>query len=462
MAVVITEVHPDPAADESLNEWVEVYNNGSTPIDLAGWTIGDQSENDSLKGGQFGGSGTLLLPLSFAIITDDNTRVYENFNVSQDALHLYVEDDSIGNGLHNDGETIYLHDDSGRLVDERTYQDPGRGKSSSLVNGSWLSTAPTPGAFDNGTTSGTCDYETQIVLEKSIFDRQDDFSWKMVVRNVRGGSTIISSTAFIYDLFGNVKQDYRPFTNDSITKQRTSSTYSPNLQEGQSYILAANTTTACLDTSQENNYDERIFTIQGNLIKESSLEILSLLDIGSDDTAAFGQSIRVRIQAYRGNTGKESIAAWVQDKDGDKVSKQARATIEEKYTTMTFMLPLQLIPNCDGKFKDGKYDVVIEGLDEEDEERFSVEGITAGLCPKEVKKETAKQTTATAQRNQAPEQPTTIYQATVQGNSAATAFALLEPEVAFRSSSRKAQDAAPLFLVGMLSMLSIWLVLKKI
>ena len=187
LAIIITEVHPNPIADESLNEWVEVYNNDTAAVNLSNWMIGDSTGNDTLFGGLFGGSGTLLQPLNFAIITDDTTRVYENFNVSLDAIHLYIDDDSIGNGLNNNGETIFLYDNLGRLVDERAYQNSNPGKSSSLVNGSWIITDPTPGAFDNKTTTGSCDYETQIVLEKGIFDNQDDFSWKMVVKNLKGG-----------------------------------------------------------------------------------------------------------------------------------------------------------------------------------------------------------------------------------------------------------------------------------
>lgn len=467
LALTITEVYPDPLVDESLNEWIELYNNDSIAIDLTGYLIGDSTGNDTLAGGQFGGSGARLQPLSFAVITDDNTRVYENFNVSFDAIHLYIDDDSIGNGLHNGGETIFLYDPFGNLIDEKTYQDPGQGKSSSLVNGSWISTEPTPGAFDNGTTAGTCDYETQILLEKSIFDGQDDFSWKMMVRNIRGGATIISSEAFIYDLFGNIKQDYIPFENDSITRQRTSTTYSPNLAEGQSYRLTANITTQCLDINPTNNFDERIFTIEGELIEESSLEILSVLDIGSDDSAAFGQSIRVRINAYRGNTGMESISAWVED-DGERISKQSRASVEERYTEMTFMLPIQFIPNCDGKFKDGNYDVVVQGFGKKTEERIEIEGITKALCP--IVSETATQrtpektaTVASSRTAAAISESTTLYSsrdALLLGT--AVAQPMLAPEIVFKSSSQNAKERAPYFFIAVLSLLCVWLIFRKI
>ncbi len=466
-AITITEVHPDPLEDESLNEWIELYNNGSEAIDLAGWLVGDSTGNDSIRGGQFGGLGTLLQPQAFAIITDDNTRVYENFNVSTHTLHLYADDDSLGNGLGNDGETLSLYDAAGMLVMETIYQNPGRGKSWSLFNGTWSSHVPTPGSSDNGTESGACDYETQIILTKSIFQNQDDFSWKMVVRNNGGEATNISSLASIHDLFGNIKKEYAPFSNDSITRQRTSSTYSPNLAEGQSYMLIANTTTACLDTNPSNNYDERIFTIQGTLIEESSLEILSVLDIGSDDEALFGQSIRVRIKAYRGNTGMESISAWVEGKDGKRASKQARATVEEKYTESALTLPIQLVPNCDGKLDEGTYHAIVEGFGNKAKEKFTIEGITSSLCPQEkesASKRTAEKTAAPSPRNEPKtEQPTVLYASKDSLlSSPSTAYPLLSPEIAFTSSSQQAKDSAPYFLIGGLSLLSIWLIFRRV
>src|SRR3989338_1273839 len=103
--ILINEIMPNPVADESLNEWIEIYNNGTDAVNVSGWVIGDDSGNDTLEGGLYNREGTILEPFGFAIITDDNTRVYNNFNVSPDAVRLYADDSSIGNGLLNDGET---------------------------------------------------------------------------------------------------------------------------------------------------------------------------------------------------------------------------------------------------------------------------------------------------------------------------------------------------------------------
>ena len=53
----------------------------------------------------------------------------------------------------------------------------------------------------------------------------------------------------------------------------------------------------------------------------------------------------------------------------------------------TFTTPIQLIPNCNQKFNDGIYNIVISGLEDTDKEKIEIEGITPSLCEvvKEVK-----------------------------------------------------------------------------
>ncbi len=378
-AVLINEVHPDPIDDESLNEWVELYNDGPEPVNVSGWVFGDASDNDTIKGGRFNGEGAQIPAFGFAILTDDTTRVYENYNVSSDAVHLYIDDSALGNGLLNDGEQIFLFF-NGTLMAQANYTKPGQGFSSSLVNGSFKKSSPTPGTHNNGSVTSSCDYEVQIVLNGSMFANPDDFSWKLIVRNLRGSSTNITSRAAIRDLFGNVEREYSPFTNQSITTQRTSSSFSPNLGGGKSYVLTANLTTQCEDSSQDNNKDERIFTIQGTLTANSYLTLLSVLDLGSDGSASFGQTIRMHLNAYRGDTSKESIAAWIESSNGKKISKQSRASVDEKFSNITLTLPIQIIPNCDGEFDDDSYILRVEGLDAEDERGIDVEGTANDAC----------------------------------------------------------------------------------
>src|SRR3989344_2326313 len=120
-AIIINEIMAD-TLDDKYNEWLELYNDENKEVNVSGWIIGDDDENDTIEGGLYDNEGTIIPAFGYAIITDDATRVYNNFNVSDTAIRLYVNDSSIGkNGLNDAGETIYLYDNKGNLRDKKTY-----------------------------------------------------------------------------------------------------------------------------------------------------------------------------------------------------------------------------------------------------------------------------------------------------------------------------------------------------
>jgi len=381
--ILINEIFADPIDDESLNEWIELYNNGSSSVNVSGWIIGDDIDNDTLKGGLYGNSGTTIPSYGYAIITDDSTRVYNNFNVSDDAIRLYVDDSSIGNGLINSGETIYLFDKLNNSIHSIEYNSTTEDLSWSLVNDSLLLSVPTPGFSSDGSIveQSDCDYTSSFILEKAIFDNSSEFSFKIGVSRISGSSTNFTLKASIEDLNGKLIKTYSPFTNESITRQRTSSEYTPNLDDGRSYILFTNVTVECNDTFLANNFESEIITIKGPALDDgSSLNIGKIYDLGSDNKAKFGQIIRVVLNAYKGNTNKKSVAVWIEDKSGDKLSKQSKTNLENKFTNYSLTLPVQIIPNCNEKFDNDDYVIVVSGIDSKDEKEVEIGGITDALC----------------------------------------------------------------------------------
>lgn len=376
--VLITELLPHPEHDEHLNEWLELHNNGASPVNLSGWMIGDSADNDTLLSGSSDGSDLLLPGFGYAVLTDSNTRVYENYDISPQAKHLYVDDDSIGNGLSNNGETFFLHSPYG--VESRLqYSSSQEGMSVSLINSSVVDSFPTPGAANDNTYNQGCDYKIEALMNTSHFGSPEEVGFQLRASNKWGPATSISATARLEDFFGNLIQDYKPWTNQSITSQRTSSHYTPNLDGGKSYSLAANLTTACPDAERGDNTLSEIFAVEEDQPSDSGISILNILDLGSDDKARFGQAIRARLEVYKGNTTKNSISAYVGD-HSDRISKHARASITEKFSTVELTLPVQLEPNCDDEYDDGKYTLVVEGLDTSAERTLRVEGLTDDLC----------------------------------------------------------------------------------
>ena len=121
--LVINEINynpPQSGVGERKNEWVELYNYGTTAIDLTGWTISDGVATDNLEPG----NGTMVIPAGgYAIITANDTEVYTNYSVDGSAIRLQVDDNTIGNGLGDNGDVITITDASSNDADSVTYDD---------------------------------------------------------------------------------------------------------------------------------------------------------------------------------------------------------------------------------------------------------------------------------------------------------------------------------------------------
>ena len=72
--IIINEIMADTIADESLNEWIELYNDGNNDVNVSNWVIGDDSGNDTIEGGLYNNEGTIIPAFGYAIITDERVQ----------------------------------------------------------------------------------------------------------------------------------------------------------------------------------------------------------------------------------------------------------------------------------------------------------------------------------------------------------------------------------------------------
>jgi hypothetical protein len=393
--LIINEIMAAPVSDESLNEWIELYNNRDQEINVSDFKIGDEEDTDILEGGLFDGGGTIIPPYGYALVTDEATRVYNNFKCSGDAIRLYVDDSSIGNGLKNSGESIFLYDKEDQLLDNVTYGESVTGLSFALFNGSWGQANSTPGYINNGsiiypTKTTGCDWQIGILLDKTVFESDEEFEWKMLATKISGNSTTLTGRARIEDMFGTVIKEYKPWTNESATYKKTSSAYSPNLEKAKSYLITAYLQTGCDDKNPENNMAQELVTLQGVPLENNSrIEIEDVYDLGTDDIAKFGQTIRVRLGIYKGDTQKNTVTAKIES-DEDKVSKDSKANVYDKFKETIITLPIQIKPNCNYDYEDGVYNIVVEGLDQRQERQIEIEDITDSLCETKIVEKSTK------------------------------------------------------------------------
>ena len=111
----INEVYFDVADDkgeEIENEWIEIYNQTESEIDLSSFKICDNSGCDSLP-------SELLQPKSFALISP-NSSTWNFWEIPQDVLKISLSS-PIGNGLSNSGDRVLLKRKDDILIDALSY-----------------------------------------------------------------------------------------------------------------------------------------------------------------------------------------------------------------------------------------------------------------------------------------------------------------------------------------------------
>jgi len=112
--VVINEVEYDAvqSGSDAAHEWVELYNNASAPLELAGWTVSDNVATDSIP--------TLTIPAHGFVVIAATEDFYANYPDFTGAI-VFVADGAIGNGLGNDGDCLILKDSAGTVMDQMSY-----------------------------------------------------------------------------------------------------------------------------------------------------------------------------------------------------------------------------------------------------------------------------------------------------------------------------------------------------
>ena len=383
---------PDPCPD-AYCEYIELYNDGNSPVNLSGWIIGDGQENDTLEWDPAHGNGSTMIPAKgYAIITDkEKSGVYENFSVSMESIKLHINDNAIAYlGLLNTGETLYLYNKNNDSIDSFSYYSTYAGLSCSFDNETiWCKSEPTPGYFNQGSFldffTGACDWYIDLILNKTSF--RDDFEFRVNVRKNGGGKSDVTLIREVRDVYGNVVSGYSPLTKFLTYGSNFGGPWSPNYNPG-AYLIETCIETNCNEVRLNNNCDSKYFIIEGDEPEDnSSIKFGRVYDLGSDNIARFGQIIKVKVDAYKGDTSKESIILHVESDDGQRVSKDSKVNVEDKFSNYSLTIPIQLIPNCGGKFNEGTYYIIGEGLGDRDKEEVEISGTEPSLCEvvKEVK-----------------------------------------------------------------------------
>ncbi|GAI04689.1 unnamed protein product, partial [marine sediment metagenome] len=219
-----------------------------------------------------------------------------------------------------------------------------------------------------------CDPGVEIEINKYTYENDEVVYFTPKV----AGDYDYKIEYWIEDLFGRIAKS-KVETENSNQKQWTADVNG----EDSVYLIKANLTYSdCDDISTANNFDEKIIGVRGSEAINSSFLNIEEIYLGSDKKAKFGDTLRIKVNLYKGDTDRQSIQMWLEDNDDNEISKRTRTHAYEKFRSYNLTLPLQIEPNCNHKYPDGYYNLILDGLSERVEERIKVEGITTSLCEK--------------------------------------------------------------------------------
>ncbi len=117
-AVLINEFLPNGVS--TSNEWIEIYNNGESSVNISEFNISDE-------GGQsFTIIDFILESKSFVVLVRSDEIFNRTYNTN--SINIIEYENVAGYPkLNNDGDSIFLYDPNGQLVDSViNYKDPGK------------------------------------------------------------------------------------------------------------------------------------------------------------------------------------------------------------------------------------------------------------------------------------------------------------------------------------------------
>lgn len=139
--ISFSEIMYDPEGADAGREWVEVYNDSSSSVDISAYKFAEGGTNHGLTAVDGGG---VILGNGYAVIADDPVKFKKDFPSFNGVLF----DSSFS--LKNTSETIYLKDKNLAILDSVTYSSEigavGDGKSLQKINNDWSAKMPTPGS----------------------------------------------------------------------------------------------------------------------------------------------------------------------------------------------------------------------------------------------------------------------------------------------------------------------------
>jgi hypothetical protein len=220
-------------------------------------------------------------------------------------------------------------------------------------------------------SSINCDISIKIISEDVL---NESIKYEFELNNKSDFYSVFNINYYVTDLFDEIICEAKETNNEN--KKSCTKNF-----ELQAYIIHTNITTVCNDTNPANNHAEKMIKFKKEEKKnQNSLISIETIYSGTDNKVKFGETFRVKIKIYKGNSTKTSIQAYVVDKNREKISDTTSLNLEEKFKENEITIPISVDSNCKGRKPNGEYTLFITGLDTNDSAIIKIEGIDTSSC----------------------------------------------------------------------------------
>jgi hypothetical protein len=199
--ITINEFLPNPSGNDEEEEWIEIYNDSDSIVDISDWQLDDEASGSEPF---IFPKNTLIAPKSYIVFTRQITGI----------------------ALNNDKDSIRLLLPEGAVFQEINYEKPPQGKSSAKTGEGFVWNVPTPGTTNIAgiaiSEGKNINYQVNIKPE-IVKEPSQDYAWlyqNMGQKQVEGGYTTVEPTT------ANIKS---PTSNLATVKEITNQKQSTNL-----------------------------------------------------------------------------------------------------------------------------------------------------------------------------------------------------------------------------------------
>ena len=171
-SLIINEIMYDVSGTDTDHEWIEVFNSGSSSVDITGWKFFDGSNHNLNQPPANGGVGSLTIGTGgYAILSSDaSTFISDHSGFSGTVIDTVMS-------LNNTGSTLKIIKSDNSVADSVTYNSSqgasGDGNSLQLINGLWTASSPTPGAANQLSSGSTVPVGGPLVYNAATVSNDD-------------------------------------------------------------------------------------------------------------------------------------------------------------------------------------------------------------------------------------------------------------------------------------------------